>query len=52
MTKAKATEVFDKLTQQEFRHCFAQWKIRMERCRDPQGKYVGRDKVSSVIDDE
>jgi len=32
--KAKATEVFNKLTEADFQHCIEQWKIFLERCRD------------------
>ncbi|EFN68500.1 Histone-lysine N-methyltransferase SETMAR, partial [Camponotus floridanus] len=38
--KAKATEVLNSLTEADFQHCFQQWKIRMERCRDRQGEYI------------
>ncbi|XP_025162736.1 phospholipid phosphatase 1 isoform X6 [Harpegnathos saltator] len=28
------------LTEEDFQHCFEQWKIRMERCRDRRGVYI------------
>jgi len=37
--KAKAMEVFSELTEADFQHCFDQWKIHVERCRDRQGMY-------------
>jgi len=35
--KAKATQLLNSLTQDDLQHCFQQWKIRMERCRDREG---------------
>ena len=32
--KAKATQLLNRLTQDDLQHWFQQWKIRMERCRD------------------
>jgi len=50
--KATATEVLNKLTEADHsQHCFEQWKIRMERCRDRQGEYVEGDKLSNIIGD-
>lgn len=41
--KEKAAQVLKELTEEDFRHCFAQWKIRMERCRDRGGVYIEGD---------
>ena len=35
--KAKATQLLNSITQDDLQHCFQQWKIRMERCRDREG---------------
>jgi len=32
--KAKATELMNKLSEDDLQHCFQQWKIRMGHCRD------------------
>ena len=32
--KAKAAEVMKGLSEDDLKHCFEQWKIHMERCRD------------------
>ena len=45
--KAKATELMNKLSE-DLRHCFLQWKIRMERCRDWRGEYIEGDNISNV----
>jgi len=50
--EAKATDVLNQLTEEDFQHCFQQWKQRMERCRDRQGEYIEGDKFSNVIGDE
>lgn len=41
--KEKAARVMKKLTEKDFQHCFKQWKIRMERCRDSGGVYIEGD---------
>ena len=46
--KAKATKLLNSLTQDDLQHCFQQWKIRMERCRDRGGDYIEGDNVSIV----
>jgi len=46
--KAKATQLLNSLTQDDLQHCFQQWKIRMERCRDRGGNYIERDNISIV----
>jgi len=33
LVKAEATELINKLSEDDLLHCFQQWKIRMERCR-------------------
>jgi hypothetical protein len=33
--KAKATGVMKKLSEKVLQHCFQEWKIRMELCREP-----------------
>ncbi|GFU82523.1 putative mariner transposase [Trichonephila clavipes] len=35
--KEKAARVLKELTKDGFQHCFQQWKIPMERCRDREG---------------
>ena len=44
--KAKATELVNKLSEDNLQHCFQQWKIRMERCRDRGGEYIESDNIS------
>ena len=46
--KAKATELMNKLTEDDLQHCFQQWKIRMERCVDRRGEYIEGDNISIV----
>ena len=46
--KAKATELMNKLSEDDLQHCFQQWKIRMERCRDWGGEYIEGDNISVV----
>jgi len=46
--KAKATQLLDSLKQDDLQHCFQQWKIRMERCRDRGGDYIEGDNISIV----
>ena len=46
--KAKATQLFNSLTQDDLQHCFQQWKIRMEQCRDRGGDYIEGDNISIV----
>ncbi|GFV99942.1 mariner Mos1 transposase [Trichonephila clavipes] len=41
--KEKAARVLKELTKDDFQHCFQQWKIRMERCRDRKGVYIEGD---------
>ncbi|GFX72738.1 putative mariner transposase [Trichonephila clavipes] len=41
--KEKAARVLKELTKDDFQHCFQQWKIRMERCRDREGVYIEGD---------
>jgi len=38
--KAKATELMDKLSEDDLQHCLQQWKIRMEQCGDRAGEYI------------
>ena len=38
--KAKATQLLNSLTQDDLQHCFQQWNIRMEWCRDRGGDYI------------
>ena len=42
--KAKVAEVMKGLSEDDLKHCFEQWKIRMERCRDQKGEYIEGDK--------
>ena len=46
--KAKATQLLNSITQDDLQHCFQQWKIRMERCRDRGGDYIEGDNISIV----
>jgi len=46
--RAKATQLLNSLTQDDLQHCFQQWKIRMERCRDWGGDYIEGDNISIV----
>lgn len=31
------------------KYCFEQWKIRLERCRDGEGKYIEGDEINRYI---
>jgi len=31
---------------EDLQHCFQQWKIRMEQCRDRGGEYIEGDNIS------
>lgn len=42
--KEKGARVLQELTEQAFEHCFEQWKLRMERCEDREGVYIGGDR--------
>ena len=46
--KAKATQLLNSITQDDLQHCFQQWKIRTERCRDRGGDYTEGDNTSIV----
>jgi hypothetical protein len=46
--KAKALELMNKLSEDDLQHCFQQWKMFMERCRDRGGEYLEGDKISIV----
>jgi hypothetical protein len=46
--KAKAMQLLNSITQDDLQHCFQQWKIRMERCRDRGGDYIEGDNISIV----
>jgi len=46
--KAKATELMNKLSEDDLQHCFQQSKIRMERCKDREGEYIEGDNISIV----
>ena len=46
--KAKATELMNKLSEDDLQHCFQQQKIRMERCSDRGGEYTEGDNISFV----
>jgi len=45
---AKAMELMNKLSEDNLQHCFQQWKIRMERCRDRGAEYIEGDNISIV----
>ncbi|GFG40328.1 hypothetical protein Cfor_03553 [Coptotermes formosanus] len=46
--KAKATELMNKLSEDDLQHCFEKCKMRMERCRDRGGEYIEGDNISIV----
>ena len=46
--KAKVTELTNKLSEDDLQHCFQQWKICMERCRDRGREYNEGDNISVV----
>ena len=46
--KAKVAELMNKLSEDDLQHCFQQWKIRMDRCRDRGGEYIEGDNISIV----
>ncbi|GFG32268.1 hypothetical protein Cfor_09902 [Coptotermes formosanus] len=46
--KAKATELMNKLSEDDLQHCFQQWKMRMERCTDRGGEYIEGDNISTM----
>ena len=46
--KAKATELMNKLSEDDLQHCFQQWKTRMERGRYWGGEYIEGDNISVV----
>ena len=46
--KTKATELMNKLSENDLQHCFQQRKIGMERCRDRGGEYIEGDNISVV----
>lgn len=37
--KAKTTQFLNSLSEDDFQHCFAQWKLRMERCAAMERDY-------------
>jgi len=43
--KAKEMELKNKLSEDVLQHCFQQWKICMERCKDQGGEYIGDDNI-------
>jgi len=44
--KARATELMNKLSEDDLQHRFQQWKIRMERCKGRRGECIEGDNVS------
>jgi hypothetical protein len=46
--KAKVMELMNKLSEDDLHHCFQQWKIHMEWCRDQGGEYIEGDNISIV----
>jgi len=46
--KAKATQLLNRITQHDLQHCFQQWKIRMDRCRDRIVDYIEGSNISIV----
>ena len=47
--KAKATELMNKLSEDDLQHCFQQWNIRIERCGDRGEEYIEGDNISVVF---
>jgi len=47
--KAKAMELVNKLSEDNLQHCFQQWKIRMEWCRDRGGVYIEGDSIFCCV---
>jgi hypothetical protein len=41
--KARATELLNKLSEVDVQHCFQQWKIHMQWCRDRLGEHIEDD---------
>jgi len=41
-------ELMNKLSEDDLQHCFQQWKIYMELCRDRGGDYIKGDNISIV----
>jgi hypothetical protein len=48
MQKAKATELMNKLSEDNLQHSFQKLKIRLEQCRDQGGEYLKGDNISIV----
>jgi len=46
--KAKAMDLMDKLSEDDLQHCFQQWKIRVEWCKDQGGEYIEGENISIV----
>jgi len=46
--RTKATELMNKLSEDNLQLCYQQWKIRMERCRDQGGECIEGDSISVV----
>jgi len=46
--KAKAMELTNKLSEDGLQHCFQQWMIHMEQCRDRGGEFIERDNIPIV----
>jgi hypothetical protein len=36
------------MSEDDLQHCFQQWKVLMERCRDQGGEYIEGDSISIV----
>ena len=41
-------ELMNKQSEEDLQHCFKQWKIRMEHCRDWGKEYIEGDNISIV----
>ena len=46
--KAKATELMNKLSEDDLQHCFQQWMFRMEWCRYQGEEHIEVDNISVV----
>lgn len=38
--KEESSQLLNSLSSDDLQHCFTQWKLRMERCRDRGGEYI------------
>ena len=46
--KAKVMQLLNSVSENEMQHCFHEWKICMEQCRDRGGEYIEGKNISNV----